>query len=880
MENLTNDFEQRPADGQSDRSKVDYRILFESSNDGIFVVRDGVVVDANKRALAMFACELNELLGKSIKEISPEYQLDGALSSDLLNEATEIVMSGGPFRGQWLYLRPNGSKFLAEITLSLLSSSRGNMVIAALRDITKEQKMAELFENIYRINPVAMMLTDVETGVHIDINESYTKIFGFTPEEAIGKTTLDLGIWIAPDERLRFIDLSAHQGRVTGFETQMRNKKRERIDVLLNSIVLRHDFRKVLLTMAQDISKLRQVEISLRTIFEESPFGLIVTEPKTGRIINVNHSCLEIMGYPRDEVIGKRGGDVYNLSKTTRVRLESLLERNRRFDNEEILLVTKNGERLTLLISGRIISLNESPAALIALQDITNQKQAEQALRESEEKYSKLFSANPDFISVSDIETGLFLEANEGLKNLLGYSRKEMIGKTSVELGMWVDVEERAKFIAEVKKKGELLGFPIKFRGRTGNIIDATISSKAIDFGGRKCMLNVIKDVSDKVKLEEQLRHSQRMESIGTLAGGVAHDFNNILTGIEGHVELARMKLGDENPAASNLDMVMNLADKAAQLNHSLLAFSRKQTLNREMVRIREIIQNSEKFLKRLIGADIDFSVILKDDATVNADALQIEQVIANIVVNARDAMPKGGGLTIATDIVDVDEFTAKLHQLDKTGPYVCITIGDTGVGMTKEVLDQIFDPFFTTKGVGKGTGLGLAMAYGNIRQHGGFISVYSEVGIGTQFSIYLPVVHGATVRKTTEEGVVSGGGAEIILIAEDDEVVRDLNRRFLERSGYTVLDAADGEEAIRIFNANMEKISMVILDVVMPKKNGKEVFDAIKLVRPSMKILFISGYTDDYIRERAELGNNVELMLKPVAPRLLLQKVRETLDR
>jgi signal transduction histidine kinase/CheY-like chemotaxis protein len=455
-----------------------------------------------------------------------------------------------------------------------------------------------------------------------------------------------------------------------------------------------------------------------------------------------------------------------------------------------------------------------------------------------------------------------------------------MIGRTSLELLMWVDPEERARFADEIRRKGDVAGRWIKFRGKKGNIFDCTISSKAIEFGGRKCMLNVVKDMTERVKLEEQLRHSQRMEAVGTLAGGVAHDFNNILTGIDGHIELAKMKLNEEDPAMSHLDTALSLSAKAAQLNHNLLAFSRKQALNREIIGIGRIIRKSEELLKRLIGADIEFRVDLKDDALINADALQIEQVITNMVVNARDAMPKGGKLTVKTEIVEVDEYTARKYQTEKTGSYICITISDTGVGIDKDIVGKIFDPFFTTKGVGKGTGLGLSMAYGNIRQHGGFISVYSEVGVGSQFRICLPVAMGEASAEKPAKKPIADGGSECILIAEDDEVVRDLNRRFLERGGYTVLEACDGEEAVRVFRENSYRIDLVILDVIMPKMNGKDAFDAMRLINPSMKALFISGYTDDYIHERAELGQDVELMLKPVPPRRLLEKVRGTLDR
>jgi PAS domain S-box-containing protein len=855
-------------------------MLFERSNDGIIILQDRVIVDANSRVLIMFGCDRDDLLGKRIEDISPEYQHDGVRTKDRIIELAEKIKSGEPQRFQWVNLRPDGKQFITEVTLSLLILSQRDMVMVALRDVTKERLKAELFETMYRINPVAMMLTDLQTGLHLDVNDSYAAIFGFTPDEVKGKTSLELGIWVNPDDRECFVTRSGREGQVIAYEVLLRNKRGNILSMLMNSSVLRNGERNILLTMAQDVTRLREAEISLRTVFEESPFALIVTEPKTGVIIDVNNRCLEIMGYEREEVIGKRGRDFDNLADDTRSRLEALLDRDGRVDDEETILVREDGERRTILISTRIIQFEGRLAALNGLRDITIQKQAEQALRESEEKFSKLFSASPDFICLTEIESGLIFEANDSLRHLLGFYQQDLVGRTVFSLGLWVDANERARFVDGMRKNGECLGFSFQCRGRDGNVFPATISSKAIDFAGRKCMISIVRDMTEKVKLEEQLRHSQRMEAIGLLAGSVAHDFNNILTGIMGHVELAISKIGWENPAAANLDIVLDLANQATQLSHSLLAFSRKQAMNREPASINDIIRKSENLLRRLIGANIEFSVDLKEDATVIVDALQIEQVITNMVVNARDAMPNGGKLAIMTDIVYVDEFTARRYELEEAGRYVCLTISDTGIGMTKEVMDQIFDPFFTTKGVGKGTGLGLSVAYGIIKKHAGFISVDSDIGIGSKFRIFLLVASGVVRRREKSKDVEARGGSEVILIAEDDEVVRDLDRCFLEKNGYTVLDARDGEEALRIFTHNTEKIDLVILDVIMPKKNGKEVFDSIRLVKPTMKVLFISGYTDDNIDGSTDLGHGAELLLKPVSPRILLNKVRETLDR
>jgi PAS domain S-box-containing protein len=874
-----NDFIMNPDEEQPELSGITYRTLFESSNDGFFLTSDNRVVDANNRALAMFGCERAEFIGKRLTDISAVYQSDKTYSADRITELNKKLVSGAPQRFQWSYLRPDGKQFIAEVTLSLIVSSRGNMILTALRDVTQEKTILELFENMYRINPIPVMLTDLEEGRLIDVNESFVSLFGFTREEVKGKTSLELGQWINPDDRERYLSRTVSEGCVKDYEVLLLNKKGEQLSVLLNSVVLQYGESKALMTMAQDMTMLRQTEVSLRTVFEENPSGLIVAELYTGRIIAVNKQYLQMTGYRRDEVLGHNTAEFGELPKSVLERLVSLLGLHGGFDNQEARFICKNRKEITVLISTRIVRFEGRPVGLFVYYDITNQKQAELAMRESEEKFSKLFSASPDFILLSDIETGLILEANDGLKDLVGCSHEDRVGKTAFDLGLWADLNERARFVDEVRTRGECFGFSTKFQSRGGKVFDVAISSKAIEFGGRKCMINVVKDMSEKVRLEEQLRHAQRLESVGRLAGDVANDFNNLLDGLLGNIKLAMSMTEENSPVKKSLDSALDIVNKAIRLSRNLLAFSCRQTLAKETASVRDVIRKSEKFLKRLTGADIEFCLCLKDDAIVNVDALQIEQVVTNMVVNARDAMPMGGKLTITTERLEVDEPMMFQRQCERPGTYICITIGDSGGGMTKEVMDRMYDPFFTTKAVGTGSGLGLSTAYGIIRQHGGFLSVHSDFGIGSQFSIFLPVVPGDVLHKEINKGDESKSGPEVVLIAEEDEIVRGLNRRFLEKNGYIVLEACDGDETLQIFSDHVKKIDLVILDMIMPKKNGKEVCDSIRQFRPSMKFLFISGYTSEYINKRTELGDDVKLILKPVSPRMLLDKVRETLD-
>jgi len=393
--------------------------------------------------------------------------------------------------------------------------------------------------------------------------------------------------------------------------------------------------------------------------------------------------------------------------------------------------------------------------------------------------------------------------------------------------------------------------------------------------------IKVSRMLAERIKLEEQLRQSQKMEAIGLLAGGVAHDFNNILTVIMGYCSLLEMESNSNPILKEATDQIMSSTLKAAQLTKGLLAFSRKQVLSVKKANLNDIIHHVEKFVARIIGEDIQFKSIYNGhELPVTVDAGQIEQVLINLVTNSRDAMPKGGNLTIETSFQDISDSFQHAHGDAPLGQYACVSISDTGHGMNEETCSKIFEPFFTTKEVGKGTGLGMAIVYGIIRQHNGFISVYSEQGEGTVFRIYLPIF------ETQQNGVIEDsipaetrGGTETILLAEDDVSVRKLTVSILTKFGYDVIQAEDGLDAIAKFVAHQDMVSLVLMDMIMPKMNGREAYDEIRKINPDVKVLFSSGYTADFIEKRGVSEAGIELIMKPVQPMDLLRKVREILD-
>jgi signal transduction histidine kinase/ActR/RegA family two-component response regulator len=392
--------------------------------------------------------------------------------------------------------------------------------------------------------------------------------------------------------------------------------------------------------------------------------------------------------------------------------------------------------------------------------------------------------------------------------------------------------------------------------------------------------IELIHNVTDKKHLEDQLRHSQKMEAVGLLAGGISHDFNNILTAIIGYGNLLKMKIRADDPLHSYVEQILASSARAANLTQSLLAFSRKQVINPRSIDLNDSIRRFEKLLHRLIGEDVALQTDLAPaEMTVLADSSQVEQILMNLATNARDAMPHGGTLTLRTEIAVIDDAFLKTHGFGKPGNYIRVSVRDTGFGMDKKTLARIFEPFFTTKELGRGTGLGLAIVYGIMKQNNGYVIVESEPGEGACFFLYFPLIATTAKSAKTAEPARTDEGHETILVAEDDATIRQLTKTILGEFGYDVIEAVDGEDAVQKFRENKDGIKLVILDVVMPKKNGKEARDLIAALKPDVKVLYISGYNADVLLNKGIDDDTANFILKPVSPMDLLRSVRRIID-
>lgn len=532
------------------------------------------------------------------------------------------------------------------------------------------------------------------------------------------------------------------------------------------------------------------------------------------------------------------------------------------------------------------------------VRDITERKKAEEALFEEQNFAFNLLENLAIAAFVLDSSHRIMLW-NKACEELTGCNALEMIGTDT----QWTPFyKEQRPTVADLildKRNDDISGLYQKYSRSTLNPLAIKAEGWYKNLGGKDryiafeaspifnrggtmiASIETLQDLTDSKRLEEQLLQAQKIEAIGQLAGGVAHDFNNILTAIVGYAHLTLVKMPNDEPLRKNVEQILQASDKATALTQSLLAFSRKQILNPKTVDLNDIVNRLEKLLIRLIREDIQIATMMTAEAlNVFADTGQVEQVLMNLVTNARDAMPKGGQIVIRTETILMDSAFVSAHGFGKSGRYALLSISDTGEGMDAKTREKIFEPFFTTKEQGRGTGLGLAMVYGIIKQHEGFIDVYSEPGIGSTFRIYLPITAGIIeAREAAKDHVTIRGGTETVLLAEDDNALRKLISTILRNQGYTVLEAVDGADAVQQYAENRAVIHLLILDGIMPRKNGREALDEIRLINPSVKALFVSGYTGDIISRQGLLEPGFNVIQKPLAPSALLNKVRELLD-
>jgi PAS domain S-box-containing protein len=613
--------------------------------------------------------------------------------------------------------------------------------------------------------------------------------------------------------------------------------------------------------------------------------GLLYLYDDQGFLVRWNKQHEEMTGYSAEEHSHMHVLDWFRGDEKATALIAAGVQRTFQhgYAAIEADLKTKSGTTIPFYFTGVRLSIDGKDYFVGIGIDITERKRAEEALRQSEEKYRALFEESKDAIFISTPE-GRYLDMNPAGLEMFGYSSRDELFKIDICQEIYVNPEEREKFLNILNEKGFVKDYEVEMKRKDGTKLTVLSTTTAVRNEGGEIVAyrGIRRDITEHKRLEQQLMQAQKMEVVGQLAGGIAHDFNNILTAIIGYGHLLQMKVSDNEAQGAYIEQILEAANRAAEITDSLLAFSRKQLINSRPVNINDSIRRIEKLISRLIGEDIEVSIALDvKEIICMADPGQIEQVLLNLATNARDAMLQGGKLTISTGLMELDDAFIQAHGRRKPGTYARISVADTGIGMAQEMSEKIFEPFFTTKETGKGTGLGLAVVYGIIKQHDGFINVYSEPGKGTTFHMYLPATTSedrVLCKPTTK--TLHKGGTETILVAEDDERLRKLYEIVLTHSGYKVIMAEDGQDAIAKFIENGDRIQLAILDMIMPKKSGKEAYDEILKIRPEIKVIFASGHTADRIGKDGLIMNNINLITKPASPKDLLKMVREVLDR
>ena len=631
----------------------------------------------------------------------------------------------------------------------------------------------------------------------------------------------------------------------------------------------------------QSEEALKEAGDSLRACLENAPDGVYIMDTE-GTFLYGNRRSEEIIGYGRDELIGKNLLEVNLLPEATFFKAAELFEASREgkpTGPDEIELLGKDGRFVPVEINTSVVRYMGRTVVIGFVRDITNRKRAAREILLEKEKLRTLLDNAPFGMLLIDRKSRV-VYMNTHFRDLFGYDMSDVPDIATWYRRAYPDTAYRNMVTAAAKEDlGDAIPgarksrvFTVACKDGTDKVVSLVVSVLASGEYLMSC-----EDITEMRRLESQLRHAQKMESIGTLAGGIAHDFNNILSALMGYASLMQMKMEKDSPLRPYLDQVLSASRKAADLTQSLLAFSRKQPVTLLPLDMNSTIGSTKKLLKRLLTEDVDLHTTLtRDDTVVMADRSQVDQILFNLVTNARDAMPRGGTLTIRTDIADIDDRFIRVHGFGRPGRYVMITISDTGEGMDEATQRKIFDPFFTTKETGKGTGLGLATVYGIVKQHDGYITVQSEPGRGSAFRIYLPVVQAKTDREE-EEAVPLSAGTGTILIAEDNEEVRRFMREALQEYGYRTIEAVDGEDAVDKFRRYRD-VDLVIVDSVMPKKNGREVYEEMHRMDPRVRVLFTSGYTKDIILEKGIEGKEIDFIAKPLTLDRLLLKVRELL--
>jgi two-component system, cell cycle sensor histidine kinase and response regulator CckA len=757
-----------------------------------------------------------------------------------------------------------------------------------------ESKYRRLYESMMD----AVATTDMDGHIQ-ESNSVFQELVGYSNDALLNMSANDLtpDQWHAMEARI-LREQVLQKGHSGVYEKEYRRSDGSIIPVELRTFLLRDDAGQPsgMWAIVRDITErklaqqaIRSSEERHRLLVEHLHAGVIVHAPD-GHIHLANEQASILLGVTIDQLTRMPATD----STWSFVREDEtpMLSAEYPFDivmatlapvrNLIVGINRPAGDRIWALVNAfpEFYPGDVVRQVIVTFVDVTERKLAQQAVKESEEKFRKAFMTGLDAFYISTLEEGIIVEANKEFESFCGHTRDEILGKTNLELNLYSNAGDRGRVLSILKAEGFIKDLELKYLKKDGTIMDVSLSASIVNLNGQRHVLAVLRDVTERKRLAAQFRQAQKMEALGRLAGGVAHDFNNLLTIIIGCSNFLLDDVPGDNPFHRDVEQIHNAAIRAAELTTNLLAFSRKQLLQPRVLDLNALVRENAKLLARLIGEDIDLVTKLGCDlGRVKADLSQAEQVIMNLAVNARDAMPQGGKLTIETQNSDLDEEFVGLNRGCPAGSFVLLSVSDTGTGMDEDIKSHLFEPFFTTKEEGKGTGIGLSAVYGIVKQNGGYITVDSSPGCGSTFRVYLPRVNEALEKSKTTQ-IVNSRGTETIFLVEDVEEVRSMARRALESKGYKILEAKDGIQALEVEANYVGIIHLLATDLIMPGGiNGRELAERLLVLRPGIRVLYLSGYSGSPAGDLV-LEPGSEFLAKPYSGENLARKVYEVLRK
>ncbi|HYM79101.1 MAG TPA: PAS domain S-box protein [Candidatus Dormibacteraeota bacterium] len=744
------------------------------------------------------------------------------------------------------------------------------------------------YRRLFEAAQDGILILDADTGVITDVNSFLMRLLDYSREEFIGKTLWDIGAFRQIQESKAAFRELQNKEYIRYDNLPLETKSGRRVSVEFVSNVYDENGKSVIQCNIRDVTARKQSEASLQESQQHlaailaSAMDAIITVDGQQRIMLFNAAAEKMFRCSESEVLGQsierfipqrfhaaHSGHIRSFGQTgVTKRVMGALE--------PLWALRSDGEEFEIEAS---ISHTESGGKKIftvIMRDVSKREQSEDALRKSEERFSKAFRSNPLAITISTAGEGRYLDVNDSFLDLLGCRRKDVIGRTAEELRFWSEPLDRAEMLRQLREEERVARQHTRYRTAKGEIREAEVWAELIELDGQRCVLAITRDLTEIQLLEAQVRQAQKMEAVGRLAGGVAHDFNNLLGVMLGYADLSLALVPPDNPLNRYLLQITKASGRAALLTRQLLAFSRKQVAFTRILDLNEVVHNATSMFLRLVGEDIAVEFRPTNPlGSIKADPSQIEQVLMNLVVNARDAMPIGGKIIIETAEAEMDEHYVSLHPGSHAGQHVVLVVSDTGCGMDESIKSQIFEPFFTTKALGQGTGLGLSTVYGIVKQSEGYILVYSEPGKGTTFKIYFPRVYEKAEKLVlSHEEAEPPGGSETILVVEDDDTLRELTVKLLQDGGYRVVEATNADDGLRIMAASLPVVDLLLTDVIMPGTSGVELVKQAREGHPKLRSLFMSGYSDYLVGRQGVLTQDASFLEKPFTKRSLLAKV------